>query len=271
MKYALAPAGLARIRAFLARDTLLAFDIDGTLAPIVDRPWDARVPIEVQRALKLLSSHATVAILSGRAVEDARPMLGFTPHYLIGNHGAEGVPGQERVSEQCARVCRAWLDELASGSEPWRDVDGIVLEDKTYSLTFHFRHAKDQSAALRLLIARTASLLPLPRLIDGKKVLNLLPPNAPDKGEALAALLRSARCKRALYVGDDVTDEAVFRLHSPAILSVRVEQDESSAANLHLKGQKDVAKLVQELAHLIVPADSPRSPDARHGMKAAGA
>jgi trehalose 6-phosphate phosphatase len=226
------------------------------------------VPTEVQRALKALSNHATLAILTGRAVEDARPMLGFTPRYLIGNHGAEGVPGQERVSDACARVCRAWLDELASGSEPWRDVEGIVLEDKTYSLTFHFRHARDQSAALRLLIARTASLLPLPKLIDGKKVLNLLPPSAPDKGAALATLLRNSHCNRALYVGDDVTDEAVFRLHSPAILSVRVEQDESSAANLHLKGQKDVAKLVAELAHLIVPADSSRPADPRHGAAA---
>jgi trehalose 6-phosphate phosphatase len=268
VRYALSSAGLSRIRAFLGRDTLLAFDIDGTLAPIVDRPWDARVPNEVQRALKLLASHATVAIVTGRAVEDARPMLGFTPRYLIGNHGAEGVPGQERASEACARVCRAWLDELASGSEPWRDVDGIVLEDKTYSLTFHFRHAKDQSAALRLLIARTASLLPLPKLLDGKKVLNLLPPGAPDKGEALSALLRAARCKRALYVGDDATDEAVFRLHSPAILSVRVDPDESSAANLHLKGQQDVSKLLLELTGMIAPANSPRSADPRHGATA---
>jgi trehalose 6-phosphate phosphatase len=268
VRYALSTAGLAHIRAFLSRDTLLAFDIDGTLAPIVDRPWDARVPGSVQRGLRLLASHAMVAIVTGRAVEDARPMLGFAPRYLVGNHGAEGVPGQERMSEQCARVCRAWLDELASGNEAWRDVDGIVLEDKTYSLTFHFRHAKDQSAALRLLIARTAALLPLPHLLDGKKVLNLLPPGAPDKGEALMALLSQAHCKRALYVGDDASDETVFRLRSPAILSVRVEPDESSAANLYLKGQKDVGQLVTALLQMVVPTDSPRSPDPRRGATA---
>jgi trehalose 6-phosphate phosphatase len=267
VRYALSTAGLTRIRAFLSRDTLLAFDIDGTLAPIVDRPWDARVPGDVQRALKLLASHATIAIVTGRAVEDARPMLGFAPRYLIGNHGAEGVPGQERVSEQCARVCRAWLDELASGTEPWRDVDGIVLEDKTYSLTFHFRHAKDHGAALRLLVARTAGLLPLPKLLGGKMVLNLLPPGAPDKGEALMALLTQARCKRALYVGDDASDETVFRLRSPAILSLRVEPDESSAANLYLQGQKDVSHLVMALLRMIAPADS-RSPDPRRGAAA---
>ena len=71
-----------------------------------------------------------------------------------------------------------------------------------------------------------------------------------------------------IYVGDDTTDEAVFRLHSPSILSVRVEPDESSAANLHLKGQTDVAKLLAELTRMIAPAVSPRSADPRDGATA---
>jgi trehalose 6-phosphate phosphatase len=256
---------LARIRAFLTRETLLAFDIDGTLAPIVERPWYARVPGEVQQGLATLASHAPVAIITGRAVEDARPMLGFSPRYLVGNHGAEGVPGMEKVSTHWARVCRAWLDELASGNEPWRDVDGIVLEDKTYSLTFHFRHTRDHGAALRMLVGRTTDLLRLPTQLDGKSVLNLLPPGAPNKGQALTALLAQSHCDRAFYVGDDASDEAVFRLHSPAILSVRVEPDEASAANLYLKGQHDVAQLVSELARMIVPEDSKSPPHARRG------
>ena len=265
MRYALSTTGLERIRAFLTPDTLLAFDIDGTLAPIVERPWDARVPGDVQRGLAALAERTAVAIITGRAIEDARPMLGFTPRYLVGNHGAEGVPGMDHLSAQCARVCHVWLDELASGNEPWRDIDGIVLEDKTYSLSFHFRHARDHSAARRLLVARTAALLPLPTLLDGKSVLNLLPPGAPNKGAALTALLESSRCERAFYVGDDASDEAVFRLRSPAILSVRVEPDEASAANLYLKGQQDVAQLVGELARMIVPEDSQSHPDARRG------
>jgi trehalose 6-phosphate phosphatase len=143
-----------------------------------------------------------------------------------------------------------------------------VLEDKTYSLTFHFRHAKDQGAALRLLVARTAALLPLPKLIYGKKVLNLLPPGASDKGDALIALLAETHCRRALYVGDDASDERVFRLRSPSILSVRVEPDESSAANLFLKGQHDVAPLIAELGRMIVPAESARPSAPRRGAEA---
>jgi trehalose 6-phosphate phosphatase len=269
VKYALSAPGLERIGAFVTDRTLLAFDIDGTLAPIVDWPWDARVPHELQEQLGALTQSATVAIITGRAIEDARPMLGFAPRYLVGNHGAEGVPGFEEASAHCARICRTWLDELSTPDEAWREVPGIVLEDKTYSLTFHFRHAGDRGAAHRLLVGRMGRLLPMPTLFDGKFVLNLLPPDAPDKGAALSVLLEQSHCDRALYVGDDSTDEAVFRLRSPNVLSVRVEHDRESAADLNLRGQQDVPRLVRELMRILAvpgaaaPAANRRSSDGR--------
>jgi hypothetical protein len=69
-------------------------------------------------------------------------------------------------------------------------------------------------------------------------------------------------------VGDDASDERVFRLRSPSILSVRVEPDETSAANLFLKGQQDVAPLIAELGRMIVPADSARPAAPRRGAEA---
>jgi trehalose 6-phosphate phosphatase len=268
VRYALAAEGVARIAAFLTPRTLLAFDIDGTLAPIVERPWDARVPAEVQRGLGVLAARATVAIITGRAIEDARPMLAFAPRYLVGNHGAEGVPGFEEASAHCASVCQAWLKELSRPTEPWCVHPGVVLEDKTYSLTFHFRHAPDHAAAQRLLIDRAGSLLPAPTLLDGKYVLNLLPEGAPHKGEALSALLARSHCDRALYVGDDASDEAVFQMRSPAVLSVRVERDRASAANLYLRGQKDVVRLVRELVRISGRAATAPPPDPRPGAEA---
>ena len=268
MKYALAAEGLARIATFLTPRTLLAFDIDGTLAPIVERPWDARVPAAVQRGLAALAQRATVAIITGRAVADARPMLAFAPHYLVGNHGAEGVPGIEEEAAHSVRVCQAWLDELSASTESWRDVPGIVLEDKTYSLTFHFRHAPDHRAAERLLVARAKRLLPQPTLLEGKCVLNLLPPGAPHKGLALAALLARSDCERALYVGDDASDEAVFQMRSPNVLSVRVERDQASAANLYLRGQKDVVRLLRELMRIIAHSGAPSPQEPRRGAAA---
>jgi trehalose 6-phosphate phosphatase len=265
VRYALAAQGVAQIAKFVTPNTLLAFDIDGTLAPIVERPWDARLPGELQAGLRALAEHAAVAIITGRAIEDARPMLAFTPRYLVGNHGAEGVPGFEQMSAHCARVCRAWLDELSAQEEPWRAAPGIVLEDKTYSLTFHFRDVAEHWAMRNLLIERAGRLLPPPTLLDGKYVLNLLPEGAPDKGNALAALLSQSRCDRALYVGDDASDEAVFRMRSPLVLSVRVERKRKSAASLYLRGQEDVATLVRELLRIVGVPEAPLPAEPRRG------
>ena len=267
MKYALSPAGLEEIGACVTGKALLAFDIDGTLAPIVERPWDARVPDEVQQSLSMLAARAPVAIVTGRAVNDARPMLGFTPRYLIGNHGAEGVPGFESAAAAFARVCRGWLAELSTDAEPWRTLPDVTLEDKTCSLAFHYRSAPDRDHARRLLAERVQSLVPEPTVLDDKCVLNLVPPGAPDKGDALGALLVHSRCERALYVGDDVSDEAVFRLRSPLVLTVRVERNLASAANLYLKHQGEVPGFVRILARLLVRARRPRAFTARRGIE----
>ena len=129
MIYAFSPEGVACLAAVLATRPLLAFDIDGTLAPIVEHPDDARLPERVQDCLAHLARHYEVAIVTGRAVDDARRMFAFEPRYLIGNHGAEGVPGFESASEGYARDCSKWLEALSGEDEAWRTIPGITLED----------------------------------------------------------------------------------------------------------------------------------------------
>jgi len=250
MRYALSPDGLARLRDWLACRPLLAFDIDGTLAPIVPRPWDARVPGSVQRDLATLSEWTAVAVVTGRAIADAQAMLGFAPRYLIGNNGAEGVPGYEAAASDFAAVCHGWLEQLRGEDEAWRSAPGVTLEDKTCTLSFHYRQAKRKEVAARLIEQRARRLQPAPTLLEGKFVLNLLPPGAPQKGQAVPILLSHSGCERALYVGDDISDEAVFRLNSPALLTVRVERVRGSAAQLYLKSQMEVPRFVNELTKM---------------------
>ncbi len=251
MNPALSSIGLARIRDFVGGRSLLAFDIDGTLAPIVARPWDARIPDEVQVRMASMTEIRTVAIITGRAIADAQPMLAFSPRYLIGNHGAEGVPGFEAVSATYARDCSQWLEELTGDAEAWRATPGITLEDKAYSIAFHYRHAWPREAALALVEERAASLVPRPRLVRGNCVLNLVPQNAPHKGDALRALLAHSSCERSLYIGDDLTDEDVFRLKLPAVLSVGIDPAPGSAAHLFLPDQGEVITLLDEIAKLM--------------------
>jgi trehalose 6-phosphate phosphatase len=249
--YALSPEGRAQLDAVVATGALLAFDIDGTLAPIVERPDDARLPDDVQRCLAELARHHDVAIITGRAVADARRMLSFEPRYLIGNHGIEGLPGWRSRAEEFEHAVRGWRDTLER-SQGLRAA-GVSVEDKTYSMSLHFRRAADPAAAQRAIGQCVATLQPSPRVIAGKSVVNLLACEAPDKGDALRALIEATRASAVLYVGDDDTDETVFALDLPGVLSVRVEPDGDTAATLFLRDQREVLTLIQYAARGVVP------------------
>jgi trehalose 6-phosphate phosphatase len=243
--YAFSQEGIARLAAVLASDPLLAFDIDGTLAPIVERPHDARVPDAVQHALADIAEQWTVAIITGRAVVDARRMLSFKPRYLIGNHGAEGLPGASVHAREFERAVLDWHRGLENCDVLSRS--GVTIEDKGYSLSLHFRSAPDADAAQASIEECLRRLVPSPKVIHGKAVVNLLPPNAPDKGEAVRALIDHTRSKTVLYVGDDDTDERVFALHLPGVLTLRVEPAANSAATLFLRDQREVLTLLNHI------------------------
>jgi trehalose 6-phosphate phosphatase len=78
MRHLFSAEGQAALVATMARRPLLAFDFDGTLAPIVARPDDARVPTAVQQRLERLGRALPLAIVSGRRVDDVRARLSFT-------------------------------------------------------------------------------------------------------------------------------------------------------------------------------------------------
>ena len=255
MIYAFSPEGVACLAAVLATRPLLAFDIDGTLAPIVARPDEARLPDAVQRCLGELAERTDVAIITGRSVDDARRMLAVEPHYLVGNHGAEGIAAWKERSEGFARTVRAWHETLR-GCDALAE-SGVTIEDKRYSLSLHYRRARDHDAARRAILDCLATLVPAPKVIDGKAVVNLLPPDAPDKGEALRALIAQGRAANVLYVGDDDTDETVFGLHLPSVLTLRVEPSAESAAALFLRDQSEVLTLMRHIARNM-PGDATR-------------
>lgn len=238
---ALSSAGHKILDVFLRERPLLAFDIDGTLAPIVAHPPDARLPATTQAALSRLSQRCSVAIVTGRGLEDARKMLAFAPRYVIGNHGAEGVPGSAQARATFIAVCRSWRAQLEA---PWLDEVGALLEDKLLSLSLHYRHAPDRDVARAAIGQHVAALTPPPRVIEGKCVVNLIAPNAPDKGDAARALLTASGSDRMLYAGDDDTDEAVFALELPNLLGVRVGEHADSAAALFLRQQSDMSMLL---------------------------
>lgn len=230
----------------LARSrTLLAFDFDGTLAPIVADREHAAMRDRTQRLLAELCARYPCAVISGRSRGDVVARLGgvAVPH-VIGNHGVDTAADRAPF----ARIVRRVRPLLAQALAPWSELD---LENKGLSLAVHYRRAADRRRA-RAVIRRAVAALPVPlRAVPGKLVINLVPPHAPHKGHALLALQARLAAETALYVGDDWTDEDVFRLpHGGRLVGVRVGHRRTSAAAHFVRTQQAVDTLLFQLLTL---------------------
>jgi trehalose 6-phosphate phosphatase len=196
----------------LARDpgsAALLLDVDGVLAPIVARPEDSRVPDATRAELERLGGrYALVACVSGRQSADARRIVGVEGLTYVGEHGLE----LEAEAE-------LWVERLATFAD-----DAVwPAERKRLTVSFHWRTAPDEQAAVAALEriaeqARAEGLVPR----WGRKVLEVRPPVAADKGTAVTRLLADAGLRRALYAGDDTTDVDAFRALDGLELAVRV-------------------------------------------------
>jgi len=190
-------------------DAALLLDVDGTLAPIVPRPEDARVPEETRAELRRLAGrYALVACISGRPSEEARRIVGVETLTYVGEHGLELEPEAER-----------WASLLAV----FADRAEWPAERKRLTLSFHWRMSQDERAAISTLErvaeqARDEGLVPR----WGRKVLEVRPPIDAHKGTAVAHLLGARDLRRALYAGDDTTDLDAFAALAELELGVRL-------------------------------------------------
>ncbi|BCS53193.1 trehalose-phosphatase [Geobacter sp. SVR] len=254
MTYLFSPAGRTALREFTAHPALFAFDLDGTLAPLVDDPALIKIPDELRERLIRLNRMVPLAIITGRACADARPHLGFEPAFLVGNHGAEGLPGQEQREKEFRRLGREWRARLERLLPDSRE-SGIWLEDKGATLSLHYRNAPDREAAREQIVQAVMQLEPLPRRVSGKQVENIVPADAPHKGDALLRLMDHGGYSRALFAGDDLTDEDVFRLRDQRIFGIKVGCGMQSAADYCLEDFCEMTRLFDEVlnSHVGLP------------------
>lgn len=246
--------GLADLNAFISTDTLVAFDLDGTLVPIVDNPGDIRMSASVQNKLARLIKQATVAVITGRALKEARSHLGVTPGFVVGNHGAEGLPGHLAEELDYFETCIGWEKQLLA-ILPREDYSGIHIENKGATIAIHYRSAINREKARVLIMEAISTLRPQPRHVTGKCVENIVPETAPDKGVAMLELMRSCGLSKGFFVGDDATDEDVFKLDGPQLFTVRIGAGSvASQARYLLQGQQDIVRLLDVLSDAMYPA-----------------
>lgn len=206
---------IEHLRADPERTAILS-DIDGTLAPIVERPEEVAVHPEAPDVLRRLRDRfALVACVSGRRAVEAKEIVGVEGLIYSGNHGMETLDPDTREI-QLDLSLRGHADAAASFVD---NLDrnqlkrlGLRLEDKGPIQALHWRGAESEAKAEALAreIAADAETLGLePHW--GRKVLEIRPAGGGGKGAAIASLLKGADVDVAVYAGDDRTDIEAFR------------------------------------------------------------
>jgi len=243
---------------FAASNVLVAFDYDGTLAPIAPTPAAARLRPKTRRLLTAVARRYPCVVLSGRPLDDLTRRLHRVPvWHLVGDHGFEAGPPPRVFG---AVGCKSWgeVREMAPHVQEWMGqlrgrlpaTRGLVIEQKRHSVTIHYRHVRDKPRVLAA-VADAVRDLRDARVIGGAEAVNLLPSGGPHKGIALQRARRVFACDTAIYVGDDDTDEDAFRSAGPdQLLSIRVGTQRPSHAQYCLRSQTEIDELLKVLVQL---------------------
>jgi trehalose-phosphatase len=219
----------AKLAAIPMKRLILFLDFDGTLTPIVSRPYRARLSQPVRETLRKLVGLLPVVVISGRAPKDLRRRVGLQEVCYVGHHGLSCLETGGDVTWMTTpphrTLVRRWLQALRIAAE---GIEGAFVEDKGVSVGLHDRLVKPKQCsrlrrrAWRVLapwIARGSV-----SLLRGNRVLEARSPRARNKGTAVSMLLRRpwARHRVPVYFGDDRTDFDAFSVIHGRGLAIRI-------------------------------------------------
>ncbi|MEU6847689.1 trehalose-phosphatase [Streptomyces sp. NPDC046716] len=265
-------AGRDGLAAIVARPSraVIALDFDGTLAPIVPDPEQARAHPDAVAALAALAPRvASVAVITGRPagvavrLGDFAGVAGLGHLVVLGHYGAErwdAVTGTVHAPAPHPGVAsvRSELPGVLAELGWWHDT---YVEEKGRAVAVHTRRAADPQGAFEALRGPLGDLAARHGLVvePGRLVLELRPPGV-DKGVALTEYVREVGAESVLYAGDDLGDlpafAAVEKLRSDGLPGVLLcsgteVPDLSTRADLTLPGPAQVVTFLSDLARTV--------------------
>jgi trehalose 6-phosphate phosphatase len=225
---------------------LIACDYDGTLAPIVSNPADARPLPTSSAALEELAAlpGITVALISGRALAVLKELSGLSDRvHLVGSHGAEFDTGFispiDARAEALLVEIKQTLDTIAA------EYPGATTELKPASVALHVRNASSDDGDAAMRRANEAATAWDAQVTDGKAVKEFAVIQT-DKGQAVDILRDQHDASAVLFLGDDVTDEKAFRRMRDGDIGVKVGPGETAAA-YRVDDPQNVAEVLEHL------------------------
>lgn len=223
---------------------LVTSDFDGTLAPIVSNPADARPLPAAADALVTLAAltDTSAALISGRALATLRELSGMpSTVHLVGSHGAEFASGfAHDIDRELLDRITTRLEQIAA------DKPGVTVETKPASVALHVRNASASDGDAALAAAWDAAPGWDAHVTTGKAVLEFAVLDT-DKGEAVDVLRGELDATAVVFFGDDVTDEKAFARLRGSDIGVKVGPGDT-AATYRVDSPDDVAAALRHLA-----------------------
>jgi len=241
------------------RKVVMIFDYDGTLSEIRKSPEEAVMQPDTQALLYNFTKMCgyKIIILSGRARNNVKKMVGLNGITYIGNHGFDAL-GDIRVpalSRAYMKLLSAILRDLKKNL---KHINGIRIEAKKYSVSFHYRNvargSENKAAdAFRNITGPYVKAKKI-NILKGKKVLEVMPPIKWGKGETVKQIVKSNRGAENpafMYFGDDVTDENAFQALKGKGFSFFVGNSARTKADYFLRSPKEVNKFLRKLLYYV--------------------
>jgi trehalose 6-phosphate phosphatase len=234
-----------------AASALLVFlDFDGTLAPVVDDPVMASIPPQTLQALASLAAleKVSLAIISGRALQDLKTRVGMPGLIYAGNHGLEiSGPGIYFIQPDAAKRVQALSELVLDLQIRLEHIPGVQVENKVLSASVHYRRApaaklREIHQAINAVVSGSGGMF---QMSPGLQVYEIRPRVSWHKGKAVS-WIKEALAKRnalAMYVGDDVTDEDAF-LVLPEGITVNVGSARKTSARYYLEDQGSLQRFL---------------------------
>lgn len=251
---------LERIRSHVPEVGVLV-DFDGTLSEIAPRPEEARPVQGATEALAALAERLrVVAVVSGRRAAEVAALLGSPAGVRwFGLYGLEDGRGTAHpAAEGLAERVGTLLPEVERAAAL---VPGALVERKGLHVAVHYRAAQDADAARRILRERLGAVADRNglQLLEGKQVLELAPPDGPNKGDVVVRLALEHDLRAVLYAGDDLADQDAFaalgRLREAGVegVTVAVRSAETpsalvASADVVVEGPPGLVELLRSLS-----------------------
>ena len=249
------PSALDHVQEIAGRGDQLAvfLDYDGTLTAIVSDPKKALLSDSMRQTLQALVMRVSLAVLSGRDLDDIRKRVAIDAIVYGGSHGFD-IAGPRGLRRQEATKFLPALDAAEKElREKLTGIAGAFIERKRFSIAAHYRNVKENDAfSVALAVDAVAARHRELRRMDGKKVHELLPDIDWDKGKAVLWLLEALELERGkvlpIYIGDDRTDEDAFSaLEKRGVTILVSEQPQVTAASYWLHNPEEVEEFLQKI------------------------